>query len=144
MRDGKVIGEFPNEEVTTKELDTGIAGREVETIINGRDKRDKEIVLKVENLNCYPIVKNVNFTAKKGEILGLWGLLGSGRTEIIRNILGLDKPDTGNVYKRNNKGTWKKSADISYWKSVHMLQKTDIWMDCLCKCRFGKIFRWRI
>lgn len=33
---------------------------------------------------------------------------------------------------------------ISFWKSVHMLQKTDIWMDCLCKCRFGKISLWQI
>ena len=104
MRDGEVTGDFRIKEVSTRELITGIAGHEVETVVNQEDEKDREEVLKIENLNCYPAVKNINFSVKKGEILGLWGLLGSGRTEIIRSIFALDKPDSGTIYKRNKEG----------------------------------------
>lgn len=108
MRDGCVTGEFLNKEVTTRDLITGIAGQEIEMVINSTEKKGQEIVLKIENLNCYPTVKNVNFEVKKGEILGLWGLLGSGRTEIVRSIFALDKPDTGVLYKSNKEGILEK------------------------------------
>lgn len=108
MRDGRVVGDFQISEVSTSELITGIAGHEVETIVNQTEETEREEVLKVENMSCYPIVKNVSFTAKKGEILGLWGLLGSGRTEIIQCLLGLLKTDKGTVYRRDKKGEMSK------------------------------------
>lgn len=109
MRDGKVTGDFLiNSDTDTRELITGIAGHEVETVVNAASDTEQEEILKVENLCCYPAVKNVSFSVKKGEILGLWGLLGSGRTELIRAMFALDRPDGGTIYKRGKEGRMEK------------------------------------
>ncbi len=56
-----------------------------------------EVVLKVRNLNRRGILQDINLTLHKGEVVGLWGLLGSGRTEVARAIVGLDPIDAGQI-----------------------------------------------
>jgi ABC-type sugar transport system ATPase subunit len=57
-----------------------------------------EVILKVENLHGGKRVRGVSFELRKGEILGLTGLLGSGRTEVVRCLFGIDKLEQGNIY----------------------------------------------
>ena len=59
-----------------------------------------ETVLRAENLTREPKFRNISFELKKGEILGIAGLVGAGRTEIVRCIFGADRLDSGALYVR--------------------------------------------
>ena len=62
-----------------------------------KNKSDKKVLLDVNNLNLENVLKNINFKIYEGEILGICGLLGSGRTELFRALLGLDKINSGKI-----------------------------------------------
>ena len=64
--------------------------------------QDAEPVLRVTGLNRDSVLKDINFTLHRGEVLGLWGLLGSGRTEVARAIIGLDPLSSGQIEVRVN------------------------------------------
>src|SRR5260370_26876608 len=66
--------------------------------------RHSEVVLEVERFSRGDELCNVSFNLRAGEILGIWGLLGSGRTELIRAIVGLDPIDSGQLRWRNSAG----------------------------------------
>ena len=88
MRDGKKVGALDVEKTTTTELVELMVGR---TILDMYPKEETEIgeeVLRVENLSCH-IAKNVSFNVRKGEILGFFGLVGSGRVEAVEGLLGI-------------------------------------------------------
>ena len=76
-----------------------MVGNSIETVVNGERTISDTPILKVKNLTRAPMVNDVNFIVHQGEILGIWGLLGSGRTEII-----LDKPQKGIVEFRGQDG----------------------------------------
>lgn len=62
-----------------------------------KNKSDKKVLLDVNNLNLENVLKNINFKIYEGEILGICGLLGSGRTELFRALIGLDKINSGKI-----------------------------------------------
>jgi len=72
---------------------------------------DAEPLLKVEQLNSGSRVKNVSFELRPGEILGIAGLMGSGRTELVRALFGIDKVDSGQVWIRGKKQNIRKPSD---------------------------------
>lgn len=95
MRDGKFIAEHKTSEVREDELIEEMVGRKIESVYPIKNKPGDENVLRVENLSVpHPtipqknIVENINFTLKKGEILGIGGLVGAGRSEILGAIFG--------------------------------------------------------
>lgn len=75
-----------------------MVGRELGTIYK-RERFNKKgkIVLKVENLTKDGVFENISFYVREGEVLGISGLMGAGRTEIVRCIFGLDKFDSGRI-----------------------------------------------
>jgi len=97
LRDGKHIDTLPIQEVNRKKLINLMVGRELvdeypkETVPIG------ETVLEVKGLNRKNVIENIDFHVKRGEILGFAGLVGSGRTETARAVLGIDKIDSGEV-----------------------------------------------
>jgi ribose transport system ATP-binding protein len=97
MRDGVVVANNLISEVKMTDIVEQMIGHKViETKFDSAtDKEEK--VLTVKNLNRGKYVRNVSFDLYKGEILGLWGLLGSGRTEIIRAMFQLDRADSGTI-----------------------------------------------
>lgn len=98
MRDGEYIDTVNIAETTEDELTRMMVGRQVtfDKIENPNIKMD-EIVLSVKNLNYKNLVKNVSFDLHKGEILGFAGLVGAGRTETAKTLIGDYKKDSGTV-----------------------------------------------
>ena len=97
MRDGRVVGEHPISEVTADDLIREMTGREMKHVFPERDTKFTDVVrLDVRHLNT-AYIHDVNFTLHAGEIVGLAGLNGSGRSELLRGLIGVDVPESGTV-----------------------------------------------
>ena len=90
IRDGKLIDTKPVGEFTRNEMIAKMIGREIENEYPPRPNSAGEPILEVNNIRTKKL-KDISFSLKKGEILGLVGLVGAGRTEIVRAIYGADK-----------------------------------------------------
>jgi ABC-type sugar transport system ATPase subunit len=91
LRDGNAICTLKTSETNKDEIISHMVGRSVELEFPKRAFRpDNEVVLAVSNLNTKGFLKSITLTLKRGEILGIAGLVGSGRTELVRAIFGAD------------------------------------------------------
>mgnify|MGYP000914046734 CR=1 FL=1 len=98
LRDGILAGRLDMKECQHKDVIRLMFG-DVEVKCRPADlKPQDEVVLKVENLCRDQKFKNISFELRKGEILGIAGMLGSGRTELLRSIFGVDRFDSGKIY----------------------------------------------
>ena len=100
MRDGSFIGTKKVSDTSVDELITMMVGRPLEEIYSATKPVGGEVVLKVENFENEKL-KNVCLEVKKGEILGIAGLVGAGRSELARAIFGLDAIRNGTLYIEN-------------------------------------------
>lgn len=104
LRDGQIIDSKPLERFSRDEMIAKMIGRE---ITNKFPKRDtlpgKREILKVEGLSRQGVLSDISFVLKEGEILGLAGLVGAGRTEIARAVSGIDYIDSGTVFVSGKK-----------------------------------------
>ncbi|ADK82183.1 sugar ABC transporter ATP-binding protein [Sediminispirochaeta smaragdinae] len=99
LKDGCFIEEVKTSDATEDELVLKMVGRNIGDVFNNLSRNDKigEVVLEAKGLeNDY--IKDVNFTLRKGEVLGFAGLVGAGRSETIRAIFGADKLNAGEIY----------------------------------------------
>ena len=103
MRDGRIIGTRDVAGVTTDELVEMMVGREVSSAYPKRSVEIGEEILRVENLCRKDRKQNVAFSLHKGEVLGIAGLVGAGRTEIMRAIFGVDYISSMDVYIHDKK-----------------------------------------
>jgi len=105
MRDGEYVGTVNTAEVTKDDIVKMMVGR----VIMGEQKAasncpcDAPILLDVQHLNAGKEVKDVSFTLRKGEILGFAGLMGAGRTEVVRALYGADHRQSGDIYLNGKK-----------------------------------------
>ena len=109
LRDGAVVESHPKEELDIEKVIVLMVGRK---LINTYPKEQIEIgedMLQVENMNCTNVYHNINFHVRKGEILGFAGLMGAGRTEVMRSLFGLD-PRTSGIIKIRGKEVTIKNA----------------------------------
>ena len=97
LKDGRKVGVYPTAELDNEKIVYLMTGRELEysPYIYNKDMKEEIPLLSVENLNKGRQFSNISFTLQKGEILGITGLIGSGRTEIAQALFGLNKPDSG-------------------------------------------------
>lgn len=104
LRDGKIIDSKAIKDFSKDEIIAKMIGREITNKFPKRDfePRGKEI-LKVEGITRKGILDNISFTLREGEVLGLAGLVGAGRTEIARAVTGIDYTDGGNIYIEGKK-----------------------------------------
>lgn len=100
MRDGHRVGELDSKEATQDKICQMMVGRD---FIQYPDHKRKigDTVLEVRNICGSRFIKNISFEVKKGEILGLSGLIGAGRTELARMIFGADKRSGGEILINN-------------------------------------------
>lgn len=98
LRDGKSIKTLEIANTSTQELIRLMVGRELNEMFPKAEIPIGEEVLRVEGLNRGGAVKDINFSLRRGEILGVAGLVGSGRTEMARAIFGADRTDGGRIY----------------------------------------------
>jgi ribose transport system ATP-binding protein len=114
MKDGKCVGTYPTKDLNPTELVKLMVGREIGDIYPKRKIKIGEPALEVTNLCRHGKLYNVTLNVRKGEIVGLAGLVGSGRTELVRAIFGADPIDSGHI-KINGRtltGTRKISSRI--------------------------------
>lgn len=98
MRDGKWIATRPASELTTDEIIKLMVGRELTNIYPPKTNKIGDVLMSVENLTAeYSKLRDVSFTARKGEIIGVAGLDGSGRTELLENIFGTATRRSGTI-----------------------------------------------
>jgi ribose transport system ATP-binding protein len=96
LRDGRSVSTGVLNSVTNDELITHMVGRSVETLFPLREpKRAGEVLLEVRDLSAPPNLLQATFDLHAGEILGIAGLMGSGRTEMVRAIFGLESAQSG-------------------------------------------------
>ncbi|SFH28125.1 sugar ABC transporter ATP-binding protein [Sulfitobacter dubius] len=91
MRDGAVVHSGPSSDISEDEMATAMVGRDVSDLYPAKPgvERGAPEVLSVENLSVPGFASNVSFSLRQGEILGLGGLIGSGRTEVMEGLAGL-------------------------------------------------------
>ncbi len=95
--DGKVVDTLPTPGLTRQQLIKLMVGREL-TEEYPKERFDPgETVLEVKNLSRKGVLRDISFSARRGEVLGVAGLVGSGRTEMARAILGIDRIDSGEI-----------------------------------------------
>ena len=98
MRDGKKIETRAIKDITQSEVVELMVGRSADALFEkGPSAAKEEPVLELKDLSRHGAFSDISFTLRKGEILGIAGLLGSGRTEILRAIFGADSVDSGEI-----------------------------------------------
>jgi ABC-type sugar transport system ATPase subunit len=102
LRNGKVHGEGSIGDVTKNEIIRMIIGRDMVARTKVTNEIVENLVLRVEGLRSGHLLEDIRFELHESEILGIWGLMGSGRTELLRSILGLDPVDAGSVSLSEN------------------------------------------
>ena len=97
FRDGTWVGSKHTTEFTRQSLITQMVGRELTQLFPKFNNAIGEEVLTVRNLSRKGVFHDINFSVRRGEILGVAGLVGAGRSEVMESLFGMDKADSGEV-----------------------------------------------
>ncbi len=98
MRDGFVVNLCPTCDASIEMLIEHMAGKKIQQMKRIEREIDNDIILKVEDFCRKGEFENISFEVKRGEIFGLGGLVGAGRTELMNSIFGITQPDSGRMY----------------------------------------------
>jgi len=97
LRDGRLVGVFPTKGMTPSRLTELMTGTSFAQDVMARDTAANPEVLRVEGLTRAGEFEDVSFTLRAGEVLGLTGLIGAGRTELCHTLFGMTRPDRGSI-----------------------------------------------
>lgn len=99
MRDGSLVEQNDEEGFTIDRMINLMVGRKLEQLFPSKTSEPKsDLMLDIQNVSAKGLVKDINLSLHSGEVLGLFGLMGSGRTELARIIFGLDDFDAGEIH----------------------------------------------
>jgi len=128
LRDGKTVITQPTKNLSLEKLVSYMVGREMKERFPKGNRKPGQVVFEVENLKAVDpqetsraLLNGVNFTLRKGEILGIAGLMGSGRTELVTTIFGEYGRITDGKIKLEGKEIWNKSARDAMNKGISLV-----------------------
>lgn len=112
MRDGTWVATERAENLTIDKIIKLMVGRELKTWFPEKHNKISDVIMEVENLSgMYSVIKDISFSLRKGEILGIAGLAGAGRTEIVETIFGIATKKSGNIRIHGKKVNIKNPRD---------------------------------
>jgi ribose transport system ATP-binding protein len=103
LRDGKIVDTCSIKEIDKNSIIEKMVGRPIEMEFPERTSKPGEIILRAEHIFIKKVLNNINFDLRKGEILGIAGLVGSGRTELARAVFGADRYSNGELWLNGKK-----------------------------------------
>ncbi len=98
LKDGKYVDTFKTDSITTEKIVNSMVGRDIENLYPYKATDIGETIFSVRNMSSEKRYKNCSFELRNGEILTFYGLVGSGRTELMRGICGIDKRVSGEIF----------------------------------------------
>ncbi len=111
FRDSQYIGTYNVDEISNADLIKAMVGREITDMYPKEEIKLGKEIFRVENMSRAGLFKDVSFDVKAGEIVGLTGLVGAGRTETIEAVCGITRRDGGKVYLEGRELNIKKPED---------------------------------
>lgn len=96
LRDGAGMGTYPAKDLSTDELISLMVGREIEYVVYPKERKS-EPLLEVQGLTKRGNYADICFELCRGEVLGITGLVGSGRSELMQSLCGVESPDSGSI-----------------------------------------------
>ena len=97
LRDGALVGAYSTEGMTQSRITELMTGKTFDQTVRARNAGDNPVVLEVDGLSRPGQFEDISFTVRRGETLGITGLLGAGRTELALSLFGMLKPRSGTV-----------------------------------------------
>jgi methyl-galactoside transport system ATP-binding protein len=109
MRDGRLVGTYPARELTTDQIIKYMVGRDLSHRFPPKDNVPGKTIMEVKDLSSTNprSFRNVNFTLGRGEILGIGGLVGAQRTELVESIFGLRPLESGRIFVNGREAAMK-------------------------------------
>jgi len=98
LRDGQVQGTVETPETDLNQITRMMIGRTLDSYFVKAEKRFGDEVLRVEGLGKHGLFSDVSFSVREGEVLGLYGLVGAGRSEVVETIFGVRRADAGRIF----------------------------------------------
>ena len=111
LRDGNIIDTKRTKDFTHQEIIEKMVGRSVDMEYPGRTGKIGEVVLKAEGITRKGVIENISFELHRGEILGIAGLVGSGRTELAEAVFGAERYDAGQLTINGKRVTIRSTFD---------------------------------
>jgi inositol transport system ATP-binding protein len=115
FRDGRHVATVPAAELDRQKLITLMVGRELTHMFPKEDAEIGEVALSVRGLTRAGVLRDISFDLRRGEILGLAGLMGAGRTEVLEAIFGITKIDAGTIEIDGKPRKIRSPADAIRW-----------------------------
>ena len=111
FRDSQYIGTYDVDGITNADLIKAMVGREIKDLFPKPEVKIGDEMLRIEHLSRTGYFKDVSFNVHAGEIVGLTGLVGAGRTEVVESVCGITTPDEGKVYLEGKEVHIKQPSD---------------------------------
>jgi ABC-type sugar transport system ATPase subunit len=113
LRDGRVVTTAPLAQTSNDALILAMSGRDLATVDAARDERAAgEVLLEVRGVGRRGRLHDVSLEVRSGEIVGLAGLVGAGRSRLLRTVFGADRADAGEVRVRAADGSWRRVGTL--------------------------------